>query len=328
MLTGAPFHMINVRANRPTPGLRPQHLTCVHAAAEICNAEVRGGEVGSSQVIFDPEEIQAGHYTFDTGTAGSTALVIQTLLLPLAFATAPSIVGVAGGTHNESAPSISYLDRVFIPACGRFGIDAKVTLERYGFYPKGGGRATLRVQPLDMVQPLDRTTIPPGAIHTHASVLIHDLLNDVDQRELGIIRKALAIKPTSEITIRPDQNMAPLNPANVCAIEIKMGDLFEQCTALGKRGRLAEFVAEEAVAQANAFLAANVPVGPHLADQLLLPLAIFGGAFTTMPLTGHSLTNIEVINRFLSPEGDTGVFEIEEIGDTVRVRAKPAVLPR
>src|SRR3954471_741800 len=87
-ITGRTVEIANIRARRSRPGLQPQHLTAVRAAAAVCAAHLAGDAVGSSFLRFAPQAPpQPGQYLFDIGTAGATPLVLQTALLPLAHAT-------------------------------------------------------------------------------------------------------------------------------------------------------------------------------------------------------------------------------------------------
>ena len=139
LLTSQPFQMENVRAGQERPGLLRQHLAAVLAAVEIGDAEVEGAQLGSQALSFAPKTIKNGNYRFVIGTAGSGTLVLQTVLPALMLASGPSTVTIEGGTHNQSAPPFDFLDRTFLPFIRRMGPEVKLSLDRYGFYPAGGG---------------------------------------------------------------------------------------------------------------------------------------------------------------------------------------------
>src|SRR2546423_9924829 len=139
LITGREFRIYNVRARRDKPGLQRQHLTAVNAAAEVGQAQVEGAGVGAREFTFTPGHTQAGAYTFDIGTAGSTTLVLQTVLPPLMIADAPSLLTLRGGTHNVHAPPYEFLARAFLPLVSPMGPRLSIELVRHGFYPPRGG---------------------------------------------------------------------------------------------------------------------------------------------------------------------------------------------
>jgi RNA 3'-terminal phosphate cyclase (ATP) len=147
LITGKAFRVYNVRAGREKPGLKPQHLMAVKAAAEIGRAQVDGASVGSREFTFIPGEVKTGEYRFSIGTAGATMLVLQTVLPPLMIATEPSVITLEGGTHNKHAPPFDFLQKTFLPLVNSTGPHVQLELERYGFYPPGGGRVNVYIEP-------------------------------------------------------------------------------------------------------------------------------------------------------------------------------------
>lgn len=305
-ITGIPFALEKIRAKRRRPGLQRQHLTCVRAAAEITRAKVSGAEIGSTALSFEPGEIQGGAYEFAVGTAGSTILVFQTVLPILLNADVPSRVTLAGGTHNPMAPTFDFLGRAFLPQLARMGADVDIELHQAGFYPAGGGTWQARIAPSRVLAPL--TIEAAGELRLRR--VLADVANvpfDVAQREARKVAALLSWPPETAIprTIKAD------GPGNVLTIEIAADNVTEMFTGFGERGMSAEAVAAETVKEARAYMAANVPVGLYLADQLLLPLALAGaGSFVTMAPTAHTRTNIAVIEKFLPVE-----FPLDELGD-------------
>src|SRR5579883_279586 len=155
LATGQPFRIEQIRANRKSPGLLRQHLTAVRAAAAVGQAEVTGDELGSSALTFVPGEVQPGEYTFAIGTAGSTTLVLQTVLPALMTAKAPSRLVLEGGTHNTHSPPNDFLIKTFLPVVNRMGVKVTTRLERYGFFPAGGGRWICDIEPAQSLTPLE-----------------------------------------------------------------------------------------------------------------------------------------------------------------------------
>lgn len=299
LITGQPFHVYNVRARREKPGLKRQHLTAVNAAAAIGRAQVDGARVGASEFTFIPGEVTPGEYVFDIGTAGSTTLVLQTVLPPLMTASAPSLLKLEGGTHNVHAPPFEFLDKTFLPLVNRTGPQVSIELERYGFYPPGGGRFNVYIEPAARLQPLH--LIERGRILAErARALVVNLPPSIGERELTVVREQMNW-PDEHLRVETSNNA--FSPGNVLTIEIESEQLTEVITGMGERGLRAEVVAQRAVAEAQGYLEGGAPVGEHLADQLLIPLALAGGgSYLTGPLSLHTTTNIEIVKRFLPVE--------------------------
>lgn len=296
LITGRPFTARNVRAGRSRPGLLRQHLTAVNAAAEISNAEVRGNELGSKELEFRPGAVRTGSYRFSVGTAGSATLVLQTILPALLAADRPSELVLEGGTHNPYAPPYDFLDRVFLPCVRKMGPKVSCILERPGYYPAGGGRFKVNVEPAPRLSPLE---IPErGELkQRRAQAIVCQLPEHIATRELQMVRKLLDWDAGSLETLA---SKGSPGPGNVLIIEMAFEKITEMFTGFGERGTPAEEVARKACQQAKDYLASGAPVGKYLADQLLLPLAMAGrGSFHTMPLSRHTMTNIGVIRKFL-----------------------------
>lgn len=308
LITGRPLRLRNIRAGRAKPGLRRQHLACVTAAAALCNAEVRGATLGSQDLELIPGPITATELAIDIGTAGSTTLVIQTILLPALRAGHPLRAVITGGTHNPLAPPFEFLDRVYLPHLRTMGAAVTLTLDRHGFASSKSshGQLTLAVAPSTLC-PIELVTCGPITARK-ATALGSRLPTHVASRELAIVQSRLGFSP-SECEIR---DVPSGSPGNALLLEVERPEGRELITAFGEQGLRAERVAEAACADLAAYLAASVPVGEHLADQLLLPLAVAGGGrFRAAPLSLHATTNLETIAHFLdtpitvTPDGAT-----------------------
>lgn len=321
LITGKPFRIYNVRARREKPGLQRQHLTAVRAAAAIGDAQVEGASLGSSAFTFTPGKVTPGDYAFPIGTAGSTSLVLQTILPPLMIADAPSTLAFEGGTHNVHAPPYEFIVKTFLPLIKRMGAHVSAELERYGFYPPGGGRFNVRIEPAahGTLAPLQLLT--RGGIRARrARALVVKLPPAVGERELNVVRERLGWNEADGDELRVETSSNAISPGNVLTLEIESEHLTEVCTGIGERGVRAETVAERATEEARAYLDTDAPVGEHLADQLLIPLALArGGSYTTGQPTLHTTTNIEVIKMFLdvkikANQTDSDMWKIEVSG--------------
>ncbi|CAN5893374.1 RNA 3'-terminal phosphate cyclase [soil metagenome] len=329
MITGKAFAMRNIRANRAQPGLRRQHSACVEVARLLCNGTVHGNTVGSSYLEFTPAAIIGGDHTVDIGSMGSTTLVVQTVLVPIISAGIELALVVRGGTHNPMAPPFEFLERVYLPCLRAMGAQVELMLDEHGFVASPGerqgqlGQLTLRVSPSTPAREgAPRLTandfVHASSIRTRrATVLLSRLPTHVGDREIAVIRERLGFDAT-ECEIN---ELRGAGIANAVSIEFgrEMSGLSirEHITELGEKGVRAELVAARACEQAERYLAADAPVGEHLADQLLLPFAVApGGRFRTGELSLHATTNIATIGRFLDvpievvPDGEAVIVSV------------------
>ncbi len=304
-----------MRANRSHPGLQRQHVTAVQAAADVGSAEVRGAELHSRDFTFFPGSVRGGDYRFDIGTAGSCTLVLQTVLPVLLNAAESTRLTLEGGTHNGMAPPFDFLQTTFLPILNRLGPHVTARLDRPGFYPVGGGKMTVEVIPATTWTPLEM--LERGEItDIRAIAVVAKLPVHIAERELRIVQHKLGLQKRQ---LRIVEETKSLGPGNVVLIELESAQLTEVVSAFGARGKPAEQVAREAAKEADAYRKSNVPVGRHLADQLLVPLALgAGGTFRTLPLTQHTLTNMKIVQRFTEIPVDI-MTEQGETGGTVRI---------
>ena len=301
LVTGKPLAIEKIRAGRKKPGLLRQHLTAVLAAAEVSGAEVEGAALGSRRVAFRPNQLRPGDYAFRVGTAGSATLVLQTVLPALLLAEAESSLVLEGGTHNPFAPPLDFLEKTYLPLVNRLGPRVEVQLVRPGFYPAGGGQFIVRVHPAPQLGRLD--LLHRGEITARrVRVLLANLPRHIAERECRTIAQQTG---WGEASLSIDEVKGSRGPGNAVMIELEAQHVTEVFSAFGQRGIRAEDVAQEALRQAEEYLAAGVPVGRYLADQLMLPLGIGaylgtgGGVFRTMDLSLHGRTHLEILRQLL-----------------------------
>lgn len=294
MITGRPFRIERIRARRPKPGLLRQHLTAVQAAAAISGATVDGAHPGSQTLQFVPGKIRGGDYRFAIGTAGSCTLVLQTLLPALWFADAPASLLVSGGTHNPAAPPVDFLLRAWLPLLRTMGVDMDVELQRHGFYPAGGGAVLARVRPQGALQPL--CLMERGALlGTTAIAVVAGIPGEIARRELDAVARR---KPQAQQEIR--QLPAGEGPGNALMLELRHAHCTELFTSFGARGLPSETVAARLLKHVQTYERSRAAVAEHLADQLVIPLALAGrGRYTSALCSSHLQTNIEVVRRFV-----------------------------
>jgi len=311
MCLNQPIRIENIRAGRKKTGLLRQHLTCVRAAKEICDADVTGDKLGSCEIEFSPNQIKSGNYRFSIGTAGSTSLVFQTVLPALLKAETNSTVEFEGGTHNMQAPSFEFITECFLPALKKMNIQVDCELQRYGFYPNGGGQWNTKIQPAEEVKRLkllDRGHL----VARSATTFIAKISLHVSQRELKKVAQKLGWDSNELI----EKEVDSLGPGNLVSLKLAFKNTTELFEEVARRGLKAERVAGNAIKKLNRYLNSSAVVGEHLADQLLLPMVLnAGGSFITHKMSEHVKTNINIINQFLAD-----AITITEIdNDTVKI---------
>ncbi len=328
-VTGKRLHMENIRANRRNPGLARQHISCVHAVRDITNGTCSEAELGSQVLDFEPGKITGGKFSFDIGSAGSASLVIQTILPPLFLTEKPSTVTVSGGTHNPMSPPYDFFEQVFLPAIAQGGFNVKCQLLKHGFFPAGGGKIKIDVQPwskesasaIDFCQPVEKFKIS-------AIVYTARLPNHIADRQRGLfLKSALAFTDASKMRLAQplrfeDIELADVTdsdgPGNCVMILLSGQDLRTIFTAFGERGKPSEKVIREVVDLTTEFLKSEAAIDHFLADQLLIYMAMGDcGSFTTDKLSSHLRTNIEVIKKFLPVD-----FSIEQQKNALKISCR------
>lgn len=299
-LTQRPFRLENIRAGRKKPGLRPQHLTAVRAVAACCDARLTGDTLNSRTLTFEPRSApRGGSYVFDVtatsqgGSAGAVTLIWQALMWPLLFADAPATVTLRGGTHVPFSPPFHYLAHVAQPAFAQLGASVALTLNAWGWYPAGGGEITAVTQPVTQLQAVSFAVRYEKRVNGIAAVT--NLPAHIPQR---MARRAHNLLQAAGLLpdIQPVRATGAAPGAGI-VLWVPGGGF----TALGRKGLPADQVAEAAVADYRAFVENSAAVDLHLADQLLLPLALAGGtsSFTTQAITSHTLTNALLLRDWL-----------------------------
>ncbi len=298
-ITGIPFRLYNIRKARKKPGLMPQHLTCVNAIAEIAGAELSGNEKGSTELTFIPERMKAGDYYFDIKTAGSSSLVFQTLLPPLIFADGESRITISGGTHVPFSPPYHYISEVFIPMLRRLGIKIDASIEKYGFYPKGGGRVRFMIMPVREIRGLEM-------IHRGRLKLVYGYscvgrlpLSIATRQRDSLLKEIHSYTPEIDVLEVPSGG-----EGTFVFLKAEHDNTIAGFSSIGMRGKRAEDVGAEVAKEFQEFENTSSCLDPHLADQIVLYLALShkDSSFTTSCITQHLITNLYVIEKFMKLE--------------------------
>lgn len=317
---GRPITIQNVRGGRRKPGLLRQHRTALRAVREITGGHIEGDELGSLTVRFAPgERCRGGDYRFGIGSAGSTMLVLQTVLPPLLLADGPSTVTLEGGTHNPMAPPFEMFNESFLPQLRAMGLEVEATLLRPGFFPAGGGELRVEVQPAGATRALELLERgAPGP--ASCEVLIQNLGGKVATREWKAFQKR--VHWNSE-QFKVTTVEGGKGPGNVIYARQPFAQTTVVHAAFGMRTLPSEQVGRQLASTVRAYEASDAPVDEYLADQLMLPLALFGGGtYRCTEVSEHSRTNAGVINLFLP--GAVTIEGGEALnGDSSRRAARP-----
>ena len=303
IITNKALRIHNIRAHRPKPGLRAQHLKAVDAAAAISKADVKGAFLNSDSLIFIPRELRTGRYKFDIGTAGSTSLVLQTIFLPLSMAQSASSIIISGGTHVPWSPNFHYLALHWLEVLLKRGFKAQLTLDLAGYYPQGNGRITATIRPTRRITPLRLTMRGPlRRVYGISSISNLDI-SIADRQKRQAIQRIQKIGMDTKIkTLNTPSKFKGTSLLLIAEFDSKNGNDYAKCCyfGLGAKGKPAERVADEAVDALEAFLTTDGAIDQFLADQLLLPLAFASGIseYRTSQVTQHLLTNANVIYLF------------------------------
>lgn len=332
-LLGKPVEVINIRKNRKFPGLMPQHLTAVKACQSICDAKIDGAVINSEKLWFTPGKIRHGQYSFDVAeskkSAGAATLVLQTILLPLLFAKGESNLIVKGGTHVPWSPPASYLKQVFLPVLGLMGCQTFIKINRWGWYPEGGGEIACRIRPVDKLVP--RQFAKRGQLLKIYGISAISNIGGVGDRQMKASQKFLkAANLDAEMRVK---EVPASGKGSIVFLTAEFENVRAGFSTLGEKGLPAEKVAESAVNELKSFLGKTVCLDHYLADQLIPYVALCGARveMNVSRITNHLLTNLWVVKKFLpiryelkGPLNYPGTLIIEP---APVVTAKPAESP-
>lgn len=298
MITGQAFELINIRAGRKKPGLMRQHLVCVQASQHISQAYVEGAELHSQHLYFAPQHVQNGKYQFQIGSAGSTTLVLQTLLPALLLQNEASELTIFGGTHNPLAPTADFIEHCFLPALEKLGIKVEFKLNKAGFFPIGAGEIQIKIQPWQHRNKLN--LLDRGALQsTEAFAAVLNLSEEaqIAQRELATLNKRLKLDTQQQF------HLNGISQGNTAYVKVAHQNHVQLFTTLGEMRKSAEQIANHLAEQVKRYIASQAVVDEYLADQLLLPLALGqGGEFTAQCISEHTRTQAVMIEKFIDCE--------------------------
>ncbi len=303
-ITGKPCKMFNIRKGRKNPGLQAQHLKGIEAAAKICNAELKNAKIGSDCIEFMPNKIKNENFSIDIGTAGSITLVLQTLIPICIHADKEVELEIIGGTDVKWSPNIEYFQEVFCRNVEKMGIKIESEILKYGFYPKGGGKVKVKINPCKILKPINLAE--------------RGIVNRYDIR--SIVSKSLEKSKVAERQIEGAKKIIPkfdceyfeyvdtFSPGSTTHIHAHCKNSVLGSTIYGELGKPAEKIGEECAKAIMKQINSNACLDEHMADQILLYMALAGNSkISVAEITNHCRTNMWVIEKFLSIK-----FEVNE----------------
>jgi len=295
-VTQKPCRIYNIRKGRPEPGLKAQHLAGIRAVSRVCSGKLKGYGIGSEKVEFRPGSIDGGNYNINVGTAGSVALVLQALLIPSIRAKKKTFMDITGGTHVIRSPTTGYFRHVFCEFMKLVGIEITSETLRYGYYPKGGGKIRVVVEPAGNIKPLNITE-REGPPETEAWSNASSFLREREVAE----RQNKAASETVSIDKNSVKYVDSLSPGSSITLAARCGNCFLGSGSVGRRGKPAEVVGREAARALKKSMDSGACFDSHMADQILPYLALADGnsKINVSEITNHCKTNMWVIEKFL-----------------------------
>lgn len=296
-----PFRIFNIRKGRKNPGLMPQHITAVRASQLISNADVKGGKVGSTELTFIPKEIKSGEFFFDIGTAGSTSLVLQTLIPSFIFSKEKSTIILKGGTHVPFSPSFHYLSYVFKHFLCRLGINFQLSIEKYGFYPKGGGKIIAEIMPANEIIPLNITNREDLIKIDIYSCVSNLPIKIAERQKESVINKISSFLKDTKYQLNIHIQQVPsIGVGTFVFLFSEYKNTVAGFTTLGEKGKTAELVGEESAVEFIDYHNSGSALDPHISDQIVLYLSLSKkeSLFTTSKITQHLISNLWVTKLF------------------------------
>lgn len=314
-----PLHIYNIRRKRPKPGLKPQHLKAVHVAAEICNAKIKGAKIGSEELWFFPTKILGGRFYVEIGTAGSIPMLLMTVLPICAFARDSVSIDVSkGGTDVSHSPTINYLRYVFLPTLETMGLNTSLTVHRYGYYPKGLGSVSIRIQPNPKLSPLCLENF--GALKPLGGVSVCTFLADrhVAERQAKAASSFLKSRGYKcNIDAVNDFSNPKQKGSSITLFAQTDSNVLMGSDAIGELRKPSETIGRNAAESLVREIEARATVDTHLADMLIPYIALARGesVFLTRSMTDHLETNILLAQEILEVK-----FHIDKAGRLYKIR--------
>lgn len=319
-MTGKTILIRNIRAKRPKSGLAAQHLTAVRAVATLCSAEVSGLEIGAGEIVFRPRQLHGGDFTFDVGTAGSVTLVLQAVLPAAIACSEPSRLSLTGGTDVKAAPPLDYFRYVLLSLLNRMTLQASVTVQRRGYYPRGGGMIEVNINPAQPLRPLCLET--PGALEEiNGIVHIANLPAHILERMRQTALNTLSGFPKVHIAAQALGGNDAIGQGGAIALWARTQHTLLGAAITAERGVTAERIGSETAQALRDDITAGVTLDIHASDQILIYLAMAQGPsrFLVRTLSSHAHTTMWLLQQFLPVR-----FHSTQIGGLIHLDVFPS----
>ena len=316
--TGESLHIFNIRQNRPQRGLKPQHLEAVLTAAKLCKAEIKGAALGSKELWFKPRDVKGGNFEAEIGTAGSIPMLLMSALPICIFAKDQVRLHVAkGGTDVSHSPTVNYLRNVFLKALKQMGLEVDITVDKYGYYPKGMGEVTMTVKPPDSLQSIRLKNF--GVLKNVKGVSVCTFLADrkVAERQAKAAGKYLSEKGyATDIQVVNDRSNTFQKGSSIALWAETDAGAIIGADAIGQLKKTSEAVGREAAEKLHAELSVRPMVDVHLADMLIPYMALAEGtsSLLTREVSDHLETNIWLVEKMLQVR-----FNIQKVNNLFRI---------
>jgi len=321
-VTGKPCKITNVRANRRIPGLKAQHSTALDAVAKLCDADLKGNELGSTEIEFVPKKIKGGSLSLNVGTAGSTALVLQALMIPAIHSEKPLDIKIKGGTLNKWAPSIHYFQDVTSALLKKIGYNAELILHEHGFYPKGGGLVEAKIEP-GIIHAMNWAKSGKVLEVSGLCLASEDLQEaKVAERMQRVARSGIFREFQLSPKIKTEYVQSESTGCGIDLIAVYENSIVGS-NAIGEPGKRAEKVAKEALEELIKIHNSDACLDRHMSDQIIPYMALGvindnkDSTVKVAEITDHARTNIWVVEKFLPVK-----FEIDEENKIIKCRKK------
>jgi RNA 3'-phosphate cyclase len=318
-VTGKDVGIVNIRAGRKKPGLAAQHMTAIRSVGEMCGAKVEGLDIGSQKVEFHPGDLKGGRFRFDIGTAGSITLVFQACFIPALHAPSKCVLTVTGGTDVRWSPPMDYFQNVFLPMVEKMGVFAKVESIKRGYYPKGGGKVVLHIEPKETLAALNLDDLREP-LRIKGISHVSNLPNHIPERMMKSAKKDLVRLGRPDIVSKAFSDDEAFGQGGAIALWAENDDTILGGNATAERSLRAEAVGEIASKELKKEIESGATLDIHLSDQILPYMAMADGesSFLVRELTNHTETNMWLIKQFFDVE-----FEIEQAGNLQKINVRP-----
>ncbi len=314
ILFNQPIRINNIRANRPKPGLRLQHLLGLKTLAQLTNSTLSECKVGSTDISFIPNNEISNNIRVDISTAASLGLLIQPIIIASLCFTKTGKIDISlsgGGTFGKWAPSLNYFQRVPFPIFERSGLKINVEILKHGWYPKGGAQVECSIIPSRQeLKPINLTEL--GNIDLIKGEII--MTNQLRQNRDNVgerIRKSIQQQLRRKLSIDSDIKYKWVNSNSpgvglTLWAESDTGAIISTGTILGERRIPSEKLGAMAANELIKYIQDDIPVDNYLSDQLIPLMAYIKGPsrIKVLEITSHAKTNLELIKMFTNRNYD------------------------